>query len=139
MSLRDIPITVQGPSEGAGMPAGVVEPLLREIVELLGRLAAGGKGGIVDLGAMPLAPAEIEALRQRLGTGEVRATLEVSGPTEVTETAYAGVWWVTHRNVDGHLVAEQVEVARVPAILAAHEEDVGRARDRLSSELGRES
>jgi hydrogenase-1 operon protein HyaF len=130
--LTDIPIGV----EDAGEPTGMADAILREISQMLTRLADTGEPGTIDLRAMPLAPADFAVLRERLGRGEVQATIDVSGPTEVTETAFAGVWWIAHKNIDGHAVTEQIEVTRVPAILAAHPEDIRRAKDRLAASLG---
>jgi hydrogenase-1 operon protein HyaF len=117
-------------------PAGVAAALLREVAALLERLAADpGFSETIDLHGLPLTDAERARLRQRLGDGEVDARLEIAGPTRITETAYAGVWWLRHADADDRPVLEQIVVARVPALLLAHPEDVADAARRLVAEL----
>ena len=49
----------------------------------------------------------------------------------------SGVWWVEHRNAQGELVAELLEIAYVPAILASASDEIAAAartlREHLSS------
>jgi hydrogenase-1 operon protein HyaF len=110
--------------------------ILREIGALLENLAGGGEGGVVDLRGVPLGPADYEMLQRELGQGEVTARLEAAGPSEVRETSYAGVWWVTHRDQTEKVIAECIEVSRVPAILASQPEDIRAASLRLEKRLG---
>ena len=76
-----------------------------------------------------------EQLHGLLGEGEVSATVEALGPTEVVETAYPGVWWVTYYGADGEVVAERIEVARMPDILAAQDPDMRAGLGRLLGHL----
>ncbi|MDO9385575.1 MAG: hydrogenase expression/formation C-terminal domain-containing protein [Thiobacillus sp.] len=47
------------------------------------------------------------------------------------ETACAGVWWVTHRNEQGAVASQFIEVAFVPELVKAHPADVAIGRERL--------
>ena len=117
-------------------PDGVAAALLHEVAALLERLAADpGFSETIDLHGLPLTDAERSQLRQRLGDGEVDARLEIAGPTRITETAYAGVWWLRHADADDRPVLEQIVVARVPALLLAHPEDIVDAASRMAAEL----
>jgi len=114
---------------------GNVRPLLYEIRHALDRLAKGETGTTIDLRGLPLAPGEERHIEDALGVGEVRAELQALGPTVVQETAYPGVWLVTHRNADDAIVTRLIEVTRMPEILMAQREDIVDGLQRLDSEL----
>jgi len=113
---------------------GLAEALVFEIADLLGEFASSGKGGAIDLRGLPMTETDRAALAERLGRGEVQATVHVSGRSEVWETAYAGVWWVRHLGPEGQIVAEQIAVTLIPQFLASHPDDVHVAARKLRSE-----
>lgn len=117
-------------------PTDVAAAVLSEVADRLERLAAHPRASeTIDLHGLPLTDAERDQLRQRLGQGEVDARLEIVGPTRITETAYAGVWWLRHADDDDRPVLEHIVVARVPALLLAHADDIADAARRLRAEL----
>ena len=118
--LSDIPVAVE-------IGTGNVQPLLHEIRHALGRLVHGESGTVIDLRSLPLAPGEEARIEAALGEGEVRAELNALGPTTIQETAYTGVWFVTHRNTENEIVARFIEVARIPEILNADTGDIQRS------------
>ena len=124
MPLDAIPVVAVPPGLRAGELSGNAPALLREIVEMVRRLIAVGEPSAIDLQALPLTPADLAWLRERLGEGEVRITLDADGESSLTEMNCPGVWWVTHRNPRGAVVSEFVEVAFVPEVVKAHQEDV---------------
>jgi hydrogenase-1 operon protein HyaF len=111
--------------------SGFVPAVLREIETLLAALADRGEPSSIDLRSLPLAPGDLAALVAALGDGEVSAEVQALGLTQVRETGIAGVWWVTHANADGQVLAELIEVARVPEILEVHPEDLRAGLGRL--------
>ncbi len=120
-----------------GVLTGPLVSLLREVVDHLDRLLGGGKGDAIDLRALPVMGSdELGYLRELLGTGEVAARVEAMGLTEVRETALPAVWWVTYFGADGAVVAERIEIARVPEILEARDADIRWGRQRLLAQLG---
>jgi hydrogenase-1 operon protein HyaF len=121
MSLQTIPIHIQ--SEDI-YSVGSIRALLAEIAARLEKLAACGEAGMIDLHSLPFAPGEYELLRQALGQGEVSVRIEAIGPSEITETRYPGVWWVTHYNVEGDIVADMIEIALVPEIIKSQPDDI---------------
>jgi hydrogenase-1 operon protein HyaF len=125
MPLDAIPIVV---THAAATPdaalSGNAPVLLREIAEHVRQLLQGGEPGVIDLRALPLTPDDLDWLRDKLGEGEVLATLDSNGESTLAETACPGVWWVTHRNERGAVVSEFIEVTFVPELLKAHAEDV---------------
>jgi hydrogenase-1 operon protein HyaF len=121
MGLEDIPVRVEGAQADL---TGNARALLGEIAALLQRMLATGEGGAIDLASLPLSPADRAWLEQRLGRGEVECRLMAGGLSTFHETAFPGVWWVCHHNEAGVRVSELIEVARVPALVPAHPEDM---------------
>ena len=130
-NIRGIPIA----AAEAPLVTGNALPILHEIGTLLNGLVASGKSASIDLRSLPMLPGDYEQLQQWLGEGEVSATVEVFGPTRVRETAVSGVWWVTHYNAEGQVVAEFIEVAYVPEILKTHPADARQALETLRLRL----
>jgi len=124
--LKDIPVTVIASpgDQAASGPSGNATAILHEIADLLGRLAADGSRGIIDLRAMPLTSGDRAQLEEVLAAGAVRVAIDAAGPTEVVETVYPGVWWTRHFNESGEAVAEFIEVTDCPEILKSHTDDV---------------
>lgn len=114
---------------------GNAVPLLHEIAALLDKLARTGEGGGVQLSGLPLLPDDFSCLRKTLGEGEINAELQALGQTQIRETGLHGVWWVTHRNNAGEVLAESIEVTRCPEILQTPAEDVKEAVQRLRESL----
>jgi hydrogenase-1 operon protein HyaF len=121
MKPQTIPIHAQ---TGEDYSVGNIRALLAEIASRLESLANDGTSGSIDLNSLPFAPGEYEQLRQALGQGEVTAHIEAIGPSEITETRYPGVWWVTHYNVEGDIVADMLEIAAIPEILRSQPDDI---------------
>jgi len=126
MPLDAIPIVVAHAATATPDAAlsGNAPVLLREIAEYVRQLLQGGEASAIDLRALPLTPDDLDWLRDKLGEGELVATLDSDGESTLAETACPGVWWVTHRNERGAVVSEFIEVTFVPELLKAHAEDV---------------
>lgn len=103
---------------------GNITAILAEIASRLGELASDGKTGLIDLKGLPLSSGEYEHLRFTLGRGEVSANLDAIGMSEIVETQFSGVWWVTHYNDQGDIVADLIEIATIPNILLSQPEDM---------------
>ncbi len=103
---------------------GNLPPLLHQIRHALQRLLERGETTTIDLRRMPLSAAERERLRRFLGRGEVSVRLEALGESDILESAFPGVWLVTHRDVQGGVMGEFIEIATVPGLLAAGPDDL---------------
>ncbi|MFZ3018506.1 MAG: hydrogenase expression/formation C-terminal domain-containing protein [Gallionella sp.] len=119
MSIQDIHIKVADAHS-----VGNVDAILNEIAARLGKFVSCSETDLIDLKSLPFSPDEYERLRATLGRGEVTARLDAIGDSEIYETHFPGVWWVTHYNVEGDIVADLIEIAPVPAILQSQPEDV---------------
>ncbi|MCC2111859.1 MAG: hypothetical protein KDJ16_07490 [Hyphomicrobiales bacterium] len=123
------------PNWAERISSGMAMPLLREISAALDALAAKGAGGAIDLGGLPLTETDRAELEAVLGTGEVEAKVTAAGVSEVRETAYAGVWWIRHLDAGGRVLAETIEITRVPELLQTQVFDIDVAARRLRTEL----
>ncbi len=133
--IKGIPIAVDGAFPEVAQSHGNATPLLHEIEVLLSDLLATGKSASIDLRSLPMLPGDYEGLREALGDGEVSATVDAMGPTQVRETAVHGVWWVTHYNSDDTVIAEFIEVTYMPEILRTHPADAREGLDSLRTRL----
>jgi hydrogenase-1 operon protein HyaF len=115
--------------------SGNADAILHEILALLEVFMSTGQNGAIDLHSIPLTAADLELLRVTLGDGEVSARIHVIGNTEVRETTYPGVWWLTYYSDEGSVVADLLEVTTVPEILKAPAEDVREGLARLGDLL----
>jgi hydrogenase-1 operon protein HyaF len=120
----------------AGSPrTGMAQSLLREIAERLATLAGTGEASAIDLRGLPMTAGDREELEEALGRGDVSATIELAGRSEVWETGYAGVWWLRHFGAGDNVAAEFIEITRIPDILAAHPDDIEQSSERVAAEL----
>lgn len=132
-SIRVVTVPVQ-PAEAS--LTGNATAVLHEVAELIEGLARRGESGVIDLGGMPLNEADKAWLADKLGKGEVEMTLSLDGASEIRETSFQGVWWLHHRNENGMLTGEFIEVNRVPDIVLAHADDIQQSADRFSLLIG---
>lgn len=128
-TLDAIPIR-PAPSPAANAPA-----LLQEIAAALDALLLSGRRHCIDLGSLPLSPADRDMLRETLGTGEVHMELATLGTSRIEETGVAGVWWVRHSSEDGILLTESLEVCHVPEIVPADTTDIAIGLQRLRQRI----
>lgn len=131
MSLDAIPIHVVDAGAADSGLTGNAPPLLRELLDMVRRLLEGGEASSIDLTALPLTPADLDWLREKLGQGEVSVTLDANGESSLVETQCPGVWWVTHKNPQGAVIAQFLEVAFVPELVKADPQSVQNGHEYL--------
>jgi hydrogenase-1 operon protein HyaF len=140
--LSEIPIKIEGPSEASTQTLGAQglgngdAAILAELVDLLERLASANLPGAIDLHSMPMSDADRARLQASLGRGEVRAFLDAEGVSEIQETAIPGIWWIQHRDKNSELIAEMIEVAPVPSILARANDEIWAGVEMLRARIG---
>lgn len=125
------------PCEAKQMPeddGAFVDALLWETHARLAHFAETGETASIDLGGLPMSGRDREALDSILGRGEVSATVEVAGRSEVWETGFSSVWRVRHFG-DGTIAADLIEITSCPSILAADRRDADNAAQRLAEAL----
>ncbi len=122
-AFANIPIQVVTPENTGGL--AIAKSLLHEIHAMLQTLIDRGQSGVIDLRALP--PIGIEGyqfLRDKLSAGEVSARIHGFGRSEIQESIYPGIWWITHFNQDDEIATELIEVCFVPEILKSQGDDV---------------
>lgn len=132
-TFHQIPINIEGIDYQDD--SSLVNAVIYEIMQQMETLIINHKSGAVDLKSLPFSSKSYQLLQQRLGKGEVAASVNLSGETIVYETQYSGVWWVIHKNIDESVIAEHIEVTKVPSVLCAHIEDIKVARNKLAEEV----
>lgn len=115
------------------MADAFLDALLAEVRSAVQTWLDTGAHGHIDLLRLPMPPERIEALRERLGQGEIAMTLEAEGTSHIRETAFAGVWWIDHHDRAGHLVARLIEIGPVPQIVPADADAMRAALDALDA------
>ena len=132
--LDEIAVTVISPGQDSPGGGNAVA-ILHEIENMLVQLLESGLEQSIDLRSLPMAPGDREVLQQALGKGEVSASVDALGPSLISETAIAGVWWVTHRNSNNEVMADFIEVSHCPEILRTHSEDISDGLEKLRTRL----
>ncbi|WP_058558122.1 hydrogenase expression/formation C-terminal domain-containing protein [Thiohalocapsa sp. ML1] len=121
-SIGDIPVRVEGVASAQEL--GNAWPILSEIRHALARLIETGEPTQIDLSAMPFGPGDEARLLSLLGTGEVTATVDALGPSQIRETAFRGVWVVEYQSTEAQRVALHIEIDTVPQLLRTHPDDL---------------
>jgi HupH hydrogenase expression protein len=138
--LTEIPIRIE-PAARIATPAvvgglgGGVAAILSELVTLLERLVNGEAPGAIDLRSLPMSPRDRAELQQVLGDGEVQATVNAQGLSKMRETRVSGVWWIEHFDQQGELIAELIEVSRVPQILSSASDEIAAGARALRAQI----
>lgn len=132
--LTEIPIRIEPPAVIAGLGGGVAA-ILTELVSLLERLADGEQPAAIDLRSLPMSPHDRAELRRALGEGEVQATLNADGLSNIRETRVPGVWWLEHHDRHGELIAELIEVTRMPQILMSASDEIAAGARALREQI----
>lgn len=114
---------------------GNLIPLLYEIRHALARWLDGGHAHAIDLRSLPMSPDEERRLLDLLGVGEVRAALSALGESEIVETAFPGVWVISHHHDDAVPVDRFIEICQIPEILKSQAADAAAALQRLDNLL----
>lgn len=109
--------------------------LLQEIKQALVQLINTGDEHLINIHTLPLSPAEHQNLLQWLGDGEVHAHLTALGGSDIRETAIAGVWLTTHRNAEGEIATQFIEITRIPGILQSQTDDMKAGLLQLQQQL----
>jgi hydrogenase-1 operon protein HyaF len=126
--------SIATPARRGGLGGGVAA-VLCELVGMLERVALAGNTDMIDVRSLPMSPEDRRELQATLGQGEVHATLSAEGVSTLQETAVSGVWWVEHRDRRGDLIAELIEVAATPKILAASAEEMAASARELRARM----
>jgi len=127
MNLHDIPVQVLDRS------TGMATAVLTDLASHLASLAETGQSSSIDLVSLPMTDTDINELADHLGVGEVSASINGIGSSKIRETAYRGIWWITHYGDDGAVVSELIEITRIPEILVTHIDEIKHAAKAIAA------
>lgn len=111
----------------------MINSVVTEIKALIERLLSNGERGEIDIKNLPLSSGDKKKLDELLGVGEVSVLLDVMGETRITETSYAGVWRIVHRDGEGRVLADSVEVASIPSFVEVDRVEIKKSLDQLNN------
>ncbi len=131
-SLADILIHVDETPQAENARA-----LLHELENHLQRLIQNGETTRIDLSGLPLNTADYDLLENVLGHGEVFATVDSLGISEVSDTAIPGIWRIEYYNTEEVLVAEFIEVSRCPELLQTPDDELMDSLSTLRTAMAR--
>lgn len=117
----------------AETPEGIVNAphLLAELLARSDAFRDGGSGHVVNLGLLPLAEAEITWLVERLGEGPAIVISGGYGTCRIRSTRLADAWWVQYYNSVDTLILNSIEIATIPSVACAAEDDIADSADRV--------
>lgn len=130
--MKPLNLTNEWPIEIAQATSHMLPALKSELLQHLTQLAQQGRQHTIDLTHLPLNPGDKQELESFLGKGEVSVTLSALGESHIFETSYSGIWWVKHHTADGQLLAEFIEITRLPEIIQSHSDDIEQSIKRLT-------
>jgi hydrogenase-1 operon protein HyaF len=133
--MKPIPIPIRINDNMSGQGTGNVLPLLHEIKHALQKLVEQGREAIIDLGSIPMTSGDEQVLETFLGRGEVKASLDALGKSEIRETRFSGVWWIIHYNENDERMGHFIEITSMPQILKSQAEDMQAALSELNEQL----
>ncbi|MCP4993213.1 MAG: hydrogenase expression/formation protein [Gammaproteobacteria bacterium] len=122
--MKPFPLSVETENTPVDLSTGNVRPILNEIFHALERLQAEGESQTIDLKAMPMAPGDLTRIERFLGEGELAASLNALGRSEIRESRYPGVWLTTHYGENDDVIGRFVEVTVCPEILKTQREEL---------------
>lgn len=123
-------VAIARPEAGPGVANAPA--LLAEIEEQL-RLRTGHH--VINLTLLPFTPGDGEYLDLALGRGGATILSRGYGNCRITATAVPRVWWVQYFNAQDALILNTLEIADVPEVARAADEDLEDSRDRLAEVL----
>lgn len=109
--------------------------LFAEILERSRAYGLGAPGHVFNLDLLPLGPADLAWLIDMLGSGPVVIVSEGYGATRMRSTGLASTWWVQYYNSADTLILNSLEVAAVPVVARAADEDLADSAQRLRALL----
>jgi hydrogenase-1 operon protein HyaF len=120
------------------LPAGAMNSpaVLRELQHHARGFAPGVAPHVVNLTLLPNTPEDLKALDEHLGAGPVVILSRGFGNCRVASTAVRGIWRVQYFNSMQTLILDTIEVADLPEVALAGDEDFVDTVSRLRELVG---
>ena len=123
------PLDPTAGKDAAGMANAL--PILVELDEAVRRHAANGTGHSINFTLLPTTVEELEFIDTQLGRGPVNILSHAYGKCQVISTLTPNTWWVRYYNGMDKLILNSLEVAAVPDVVTAADEDLRDSAVRL--------
>lgn len=119
--------------EGTEAPDDVMNalPILTELREHLTTWRSGDVAYVINLTLLPLSEGDVRFLEETLGVGPVATLSRGYGDCQITSSGCPGIWWVRYTNSTGTTILNTLEVADIPAVACAAQEDLDDSRVRF--------
>lgn len=105
--------------------------ILAEIQEYVMAPGPGREAHVINLTLLPMSAQDLKYLQQQLGTGGVTILSRGYGNCRITSTAIRNVWWVQYFNSMDVMILNTIEIADVPVVACASQEDIEDSSERL--------
>lgn len=114
-------------------PPGVQNalPVITEINDKVNGYPRDREPYAINLTLLPQTEEDLAFLGQRLGKGKVTILSRGYGNCRIASTATRDVWWVQYFNSQDVNILNTLEVARVPSVACASQEDIEDSAARL--------
>ncbi|AJD43614.1 hydrogenase expression/formation protein HupH (plasmid) [Rhizobium gallicum bv. gallicum R602sp] len=114
-------------------PAGAmnVMPVLTEIGDRIGRYNNGDPAHIITFSLFPMSPDDMGFLQATLGAGPVQLTSRGYGTCRVVAAGVRNIWSVQFYNAMDTIILDTLEIAEIPSVAIAAEEDFRDSEARL--------
>ena len=119
------------------LPPGVLNApaLVTELDDKIAAFVPGDAAHVINLTLLPLTDEDVAFLDERLGPGSVTILSRGYGNCRITSTVTRNTWWVRYFNSRDAIVLNTIEVAEVPSVACAAEEDLADSAQRLGEIL----
>lgn len=109
--------------------------VLNELLERSRNYQDGQAAHVLNLSLLPMSPEDLEYLFEAFGTGAVSMLSRGYGNCRITSTRLANVWWVQYFNSMDAIILNTIEVADVPEVALAANDDYRESIVRLGEWL----
>ena len=128
------------PAARDGIPAevGNAPHLYAELLHCSREFEHDRQPRLFNLDLLPLGPADQSWLVETLGSGPVVIVSEGYGATRIRSTRLAWTWWVQYYNSSDAMILNTLEIAEIPAVACAADDDLAESSARLRALLDME-
>jgi len=117
------------------LPADLLNagPVLVELLDAAKRHAERGLSTphVINLSLLPFSPEDQRFLAEQLGEGTVTVLSRGYGNCRIAGSATPGIWRVQYFNSSDRLILDTLEVASIPQVACAAQEDIDDSAERL--------
>lgn len=111
------------------------QAILNELQERARNHKMGQAGHVINLTLLPVTPEDLSYIGDAIGIGPVSILSRGYGNCRITSTQLSNVWWVQYFNSMDTLILNTLEIADVPEVAVASEDDFNDSIERIGEWL----